>query len=84
MTSTSLMHETDLVVSINDLEHLFNSDEDEVRGDLGARHSGYLLTECSLAGVCLCVRVCVSINCAPEQCLRSALHQLTTLTFHCY
>lgn len=30
VTSTSLIHETDLVVSINDLDNLFNSDEDEL------------------------------------------------------
>ena len=28
--STSLIHETDLAVSINDLDNLFNSDEDEL------------------------------------------------------
>lgn len=28
--STSLIHETDLVVSINDLDNLFNSDEDDL------------------------------------------------------
>lgn len=30
MASTSLIHETDLVVSINDLDNLFNSDEDDL------------------------------------------------------
>lgn len=37
MASTSLIHETDLVVSINDLDNLFNSDEDDlaVSRDLG-------------------------------------------------
>ncbi|MGH0159948.1 UNVERIFIED_CONTAM: hypothetical protein FKN15_046227 [Acipenser sinensis] len=30
MVSTSLIHETDLAVSINDLDNLFNSDEDEL------------------------------------------------------
>lgn len=30
VASTSLIHETDLVVSINDLDNLFNSDEDEL------------------------------------------------------
>lgn len=28
--STSLIHETDLAVSINDLDNIFNSDEDEL------------------------------------------------------
>lgn len=30
LPSTSLIHETDLAVSINDLDNLFNSDEDEL------------------------------------------------------
>lgn len=30
LPTTSLIHETDLVVSINDLDNLFNSDEDDL------------------------------------------------------
>lgn len=44
MASTSLIHETDLVVSINDLDNLFNSDEDDLAVSRGSRRS------CSLAG----------------------------------
>ncbi|KAK1786371.1 hypothetical protein P4O66_017608, partial [Electrophorus voltai] len=38
LLSTSLIHETDLAVSINDLDNLFNSDEDELMP--GARRAG--------------------------------------------
>lgn len=46
MASTSLIHETDLVVSINDLDNLFNSDEDDlaVSRDLGSHCNEYLTT----------------------------------------
>lgn len=46
MASTSLIHETDLVVSINDLDNLFNSDEDDlaVSRDLCSRCNEYLIT----------------------------------------
>lgn len=47
MASISLIHETDLVVSINDLDNLFNSDEDDLAVSRGLCLScnGYLITE---------------------------------------
>ncbi|KAG5844433.1 hypothetical protein ANANG_G00162470 [Anguilla anguilla] len=39
-TSTSLIHETDLAVSMNDLDNLFNSDEDELAPGSRRAHSG--------------------------------------------
>lgn len=47
VASTSLIHETDLVVSINDLDNLFNSDEDDlaVSWDLGSHGNEYHITQ---------------------------------------
>lgn len=62
MASTSLIHETDLVVSINDLDNLFNSDEDDlaVSRDLGSRCNEYLITP-RLGWWCICVCGCESL-----------------------
>lgn len=56
MASTSLIHETDLVVSINDLDNLFNSDEDDlaVSRDRGSHCSEHLITQ-SVVWHCVCV-----------------------------
>lgn len=81
MASTSLIHETDLAVSINDLDNLFNSDEDDlaaVSRDLGSHCNEYLITH-SLIWLCVCV--CVGIL-VPEECLLPAYHQLTALRTH--
>lgn len=60
MASTSLIHETDLVVSINDLDNLFNSDEDDlaVSRDLGSHCNGDLITR-SVVWHSICVYECV-------------------------
>lgn len=39
LPTTSLIHETDLVVSINDLDNLFNSDEDDLT--VSTRNAGF-------------------------------------------
>lgn len=93
IASTSLIHETDLVVSINDLDNLFNSDEDDlaVSRDLGSRCNEYHITQTVVwqsvtfgVCVCVCMSVCFSTGIyVPEQCVHFAHHQLTALTTHC-
>lgn len=69
IASTSLIHETDLVVSINDLDNLFNSDEDDlpVSWGLGSPCNEYPIKQiaawqqhmcvCTSVAICTCVLV---------------------------
>lgn len=64
VASTSLIHETDLVVSINDLDNLFNSDEDDLAVSRAPRSRPFL------GSGPLCVRARAL---APERCSLLAL-----------
>lgn len=59
MAPTSLIHETDLVVSINDLDNLFNSDEDDPVVSMTLAHTSMNIIKQRVVWrtVCVCVHV---------------------------